>query len=218
MMKNTLLLLLIVVCSSYTLEDKNGLFEGTIEYTVTYEGQDEKGQSHLCSMYGDKMVHQVSPAGYLQSMYCDKELVQRRWFKSDSNLLFMDELNDTLLWYNASETNYTAIVEVSGEFTAVEGYRCQEVHVELKPIQGNANPPLKYVYYIADDLHVDPASYKDFKDGGYSDILARYPGTILKQIYYSPYYTRIRTATKIKSKSVNLEKLIPDQSFVRVEI
>ena len=195
-------------------------FEGTISFQLKYSDIDERlPNDYLCSSSGDSMIYYQAKDGYFKKFYCHDDLIQRRWFNSQDNALHMiNESDDTLYFYFASETDYNSKVERSNIIENILGHPCRKFTVTLESKEEKNLPTVVYDYYITTDLKIDSEPFKNYKEGGYSEIISETPGLILKQIYYGPYYTRTQEAVSLEQMDIKLDQHKPTRKLIKKRI
>ena len=199
-------IIIIVSLFSFCLNENNKVFEGVISFDLSYTDIDEKVlMQTICALSGDSVSSYHNSKGDLQLSYCKGEIVSTSWFDSGENkLYFHPESMDTLFFYSSSISDFNAYIEKTNEFENILEYKCQKFIVTLIPRSGRVNDTIRYEYFIAKDLKIDFNTYKNFKEGGYNELLSMMPGISLKQIFYGKFYTRTKKATRIEKRSINL--------------
>lgn len=215
-----LIILSILFLNFFLVPDNDKTFEGLVFFKLEYSNIHERlPNDYLCSMSGDSMTYHHSDEGYLQEFYCREELIQRRWFDSkDNSLSMLNESDDTLFYYYAHETDFTAKLVKTETIETIIGYDCTKFTLTLIPKDGIDLPIANYDFFITNDLTINPEPFNRYTEGGFSQLMSELPGLILKQTYYGPYYTKTRTAVTLKRKKVNLEKHKPTRILIKKRI
>ena len=166
-------------------------FEGKVTYSLQFISNtpgvsgdvigQRVGTTQLYYTKGANYKYEVNGTIDQWSVYVAKE--KRVYGKST--------LTDTLKWYSVT-TNHDTIyhTELKENDTTILGYPCARLTFTCKSgIQ---------VYYFNRKFFVNADLYRDYREVDYFDYLAISGAVALKEVFISPGFTEVVTATKIE--------------------
>ena len=213
----SLLFLMLSSCNSDTTI-KN--FEGTVSFDIEYKDINTNlTKEYLLKTYGNKMTYYHSSGGYFKKFTYQNKEVQSRWYDTSDNLLY-GHLNsmDTLFYYSPVNEGFEIQITESDIIENIAGHDCKKYTVIATPLEEKNLPKFRYEFFITTNIGIDTEPYKGFTEGGYSELLNKSGGLILKQVYYGQYYTRIRTANKVEQTSVKLDSMIKTEGLIKEKL
>lgn len=192
--------------------------EGNIEYSISYNIKESwLTESDLKEIHGAKMITEFKDGNRRDEYYNeDNELVRVSVLDLKNNIYSAKfSYSDTVYYSDIRHTDFITEVEKRKD-KYVNNEPCWVISTKSWEKQAlNKMDTYEDVYFISQELLVNPKWYKNYKDGGFDRIVKLAPGIIVKHESISKAYTMEKNISKIENQHISDSAFILESSFMK---
>ncbi|MFK8101963.1 MAG: hypothetical protein AB8G15_05555 [Saprospiraceae bacterium] len=188
-------------------ENKQTYFEGIITYAIEYQPHQESYLvKNLKKFLGSKMVLKFKKGSYVKEFYSSNgTLLNERFLDLASQRTYSRSIgNDTIYWYDISKPDSQTTFKRIRD-SVVLGYTTLALETETVVTGvgfGDKAYKTSGAYYFAQDLPVNPAWYKNYKEANFDEMIKVGKGMQLIYIGRLPYWDQFITATSVERRTI----------------